>query len=138
MIDMTFLLLIFFMVASTISPFAQLQLPEARSGGAEKTEGRVALALEFRDAGLFDPTTAFVGAPVVTLADCRMYFEDAPDQEISPQQLPDELATKFAASSTRFTLQANRKMPVGVIREVMRLALAAGATDSMVAVTRPK
>ena len=50
MIDMTFLLLIFFMITSSVTAMAQLQLPESHTGRAEKTEERVVLVVDFPEA----------------------------------------------------------------------------------------
>ncbi len=139
MIDMTFLLLIFFMVTSTLSPFADLQLPEAKAGDAEKPEGRVVLVLDYEDGREISDPTRFSGSEYIELKDCRLYLADDNETPISPSDLGARLTKAFADNGgNEFILQSNRKMPVGVVREVIKVAKAAGAGETMIGVTRPR
>ena len=136
MIDTTFLLLIFFMVSTAISAAARLQLPKSTSGLAEETEDRVVLVLDFPE-GL-EPANSepLTGSRFIMLADAKLYLFGNPERNIDPTQLEATLRNEFAAKSdAKFILQASRKMPVGVVREVLKAAKLAGATDTMVAVS---
>jgi biopolymer transport protein ExbD len=139
MIDMTFLLLIFFMVTSTISPFADLQLPEAKAGDAQKPEGRVVLVLDYDKGHVANDKPRFSGAEFIELKDCRMYLADDSENIIPPAALQEFLSEALAQSGGgEFILQSNRKMPVGVVREVVKIAKAAGAGETMIGVARPR
>ncbi|TWU05617.1 ExbD/TolR family protein [Stieleria varia] len=139
MIDMTFLLLIFFMVTSTISPFADLQLPEAKAGDAERPEGRVILVLDYQDNQIVDDTSQYSGSEFIELKDCKLYLADETDSFIPPDQLHAALVRAFEKNGGgEFILQSNRKMPVGVVREVIKTAKSAGAGDTMIGVARPR
>lgn len=145
MIDMTFLLLVFFMVTSTISPYANLQLPEARAGDAERPEGRVVMILDYPQAadGSADPAEnsddRFTGSDFIALKDCRLYLEGEEGTPIPPDALQPALQQAFEENGGgEFILQSNRKMPVGVVREVLKLAKSAGAGETMIGVARPR
>ena len=139
MIDMTFLLLIFFMVTSTISPYADLQLPEAKSGDAERPDGRVVLVLDYPNAHSGGDTGRFTGSEFIELSDCLLYLADQSETPIPPDQLLPALERAFEQNSSgEFILQSNRKMPVGVVRQIIKTAKTAGAGDTMIGVARPR
>lgn len=139
MIDMTFLLLIFFMVTSTISPYAELQLPEAQAGDAERPEGRVVLVLDYPEGTNIDDSGRYGGSEFIELADCKLYLADEGDSPIPPDQLHAALVDAFDDNGGgEFILQSNRKMPVGVVRQIIKTAKAAGAGDTMIGVARPR
>ena len=139
MIDMTFLLLIFFMITSSVTAMAQLQLPESHTGRAEKTEERVVLIVDFPEALSPDESRSLNGSKFILLANARLAFQDEPERPFAADQLEAELQRKFASSkASQFVLMANRKMPVGVVRQVLKSASAAGAQETLVGVTMPR
>lgn len=141
MIDMTFLLLTFFMITSTMSPVAQLELPQATAGETEKAQEQVVLVLNFKEG--FDPKAddRFAGAPPARLADCSLLLLDgAKGLRIdNPDDLENALRTEFERRNEyRFILQAGRRMPVSIVREVLKTAKRAGARQSRVGVWIPR
>lgn len=136
MIDMTFLLLIFFMVATTVSAAARLELPHSDSGRAEETEGRVVVVLDFPEGIADDATQEFSGSQFVKLSDAKLHLLERPDDILSVAQLEAALRSEFATRpNAQFVLQASRKMPYAVVREVLKAASNAGAKETLVAVS---
>jgi biopolymer transport protein ExbD len=114
LIDVVFLLLIFFVVTSTFleRPGIDLSLPEAGSSASEVAEVSVRIAA---DGGLY------VGASPVT-----------------PEELTEVLETRLReAGTTEVTLEADRRVPHGRVVAAMDAARKAGATGLVVA-TRPE
>lgn len=139
MIDMTFLLLIFFMVTSSITAMANLQLPESRTGRAEETDERVVLVVDFPGRLEGNDTKSLNGSKFIVLSDAVLYFLDDPERRFPADQLDTELRDAFAKKpGSRFILEANRKMPVGVVRQILKSAAAAGARETLVGVTMPR
>ena len=139
MIDMTFLLLIFFMITNSVTAMAQLQLPESHTGRAEKTEERVVLIVDFPEALSPDESRSLNGSKFILLANARLAFQDEPERPFAADQLEAELQRKFASrKASQFVLMVNRKMPVGVVRQVLKSASAAGAQETLVGVTMPR
>lgn len=139
MIDMTFLLLIFFMVTSSITAMANLQLPESRTGRAEETDERVVLVVDFPGRLEGNDTKSLNGSKFIVLGDAVLYFLDDPERRFRADQLDAELRDAFAKKpGSRFILEANRKMPVGVVRQILKSAAAAGARETLVGVTMPR
>jgi biopolymer transport protein ExbD len=146
MIDMTFLLLIFFMVASSVGPaWRQISLPPATSGDTQDPENRVVVVLDFAsplDEGKQD---AMTGSRFTTLADARIQFADVKgglgggtQQLVSPDTLGQRLKQAFQEKpAAQFILLSHRKMPVGVVREVPKQSKAAGAKETLVGVSVP-
>jgi biopolymer transport protein ExbD len=139
MIDMTFLLLIFFMVTSSVTAMATLELPNSRTGRSEKTEERVVLVVDF-PAPLSDAErTPMTGSRFIKLADARLYFQNEPERVFPASQIDSELKKSFQEKpGSRFVLQANRKMPVGVVRQLIKSAAQAGAAETLVGVSMPR
>ncbi|MEM9368312.1 MAG: biopolymer transporter ExbD [Planctomycetota bacterium] len=139
MIDMTFLLLIFFMVTSTLSPFSDLELPEAMAGDAEKPEGRAVIVVDYPLEYVTDLNTRLVGSDPLLLSQCRLYFPEDKERLIPPAQLGSKLQQAIQQSETGDVLiQSNRKMPLGVVREIVKIAGESGAGQIMIGVSRPK
>lgn len=139
MIDLTFLLLIFFMVTSSVTSMAHLQLPESHTGRAEKTEERVVLIVDFPEALSKEESQSLNGSKFIVLANARLSFQDDIERVFTADQLEAELQRKFTGSkASQFVLMANRKMPVGVVRQVLKAAAAAGAQETLVGVTMPR
>ena len=103
MIDVTFLLLIFFMVSSTMKPEGALQIPTARNG--EGVNADEACILTIFDDG---------GTPGVYLADSKR--ENGP--------VPTEQVTPYVESQRKryVIIKADRKVPSGFVEEVARAA----------------
>lgn len=110
MIDMTFLLLIFFMVTSTMKPEGALQIPAARSGVGVASEDACILSI-------FDDD----GTPGVYLSD--MERKNGP---VAPEQV-----TGFVTDSKKrnVIIKADKKVPSGFVEEVARRAAEADIED---------
>jgi biopolymer transport protein ExbD len=140
MIDMTFLLLIFFMVTSVISQKANPELPSAVAGDTEEVAEQVILVLDFPEGIDEDNSSELTGAQSITLGQAKIYFQDTRDDLISFDQLVEKLTIKLqepGRTSKNVILQASRKMPAGVIREVLKRAMQAKADSVSVAVSIP-
>jgi biopolymer transport protein ExbD/biopolymer transport protein TolR len=110
MIDVTFLLLIFFMVTSTMKPEGALQIPSAKNGLGVSADESCILSV-------FDDD----GTPGIYLADGKR--EDGP--------VPPEQVTQFVQQQKkRFVIiKADRKVPSGFVEEVARAAAEADIDD---------
>ena len=162
MIDLTFLLLIFFMVSSSMSPAQRLELPASTAGQTEEVNQQIVLVLDFygedtNHNGLLDPgedsngngkfdrgfdreqAKTLGGAQPVTLGNVRLYLLKPTSADIKPNELEVRLFELFEKSKdSSFILQASRKMPASVVREVLKIAKRAGAEKSTVAVSVSK
>lgn len=135
MIDMTFLLLVFFMVASTVSAVGRLELPKSVSGDTEDPENRVVMVLDFATPLEEDERTYLNGSKPASLDTARIYLSGS-DETISAADIETVLEREFKEKpAAQFVLQAHRKMPAGVVREVLNIAQRAGARESMVGVS---
>lgn len=115
LIDVVFLLLIFFVVTSTFleRPGLDLSLPEAGSAPVAARE----------------ELTVRLGAEGGTWVD---------ESAVSPEALEDTLAARLARVETkRVVLEADRRVPHGRVVAAMDAAREAGATALVVA-TRPE
>jgi biopolymer transport protein ExbD len=103
MIDMTFLLLIFFMVTSTMKPEGALQIPAARNGVGVASEDACILSI-------FDDD----GTPGVYLSD--MERKNGP---VAPEQV-----TAYVQERKKriVIIKSDRKVPSGFVEEVARKA----------------
>lgn len=138
MIDVTFLLLIFFMVSSTVSQFASLQLPESVSGDAENPSNRVVLVVDFPDGENDQVAERFTGARPILFTDVRLRLEKS-DELLDAVSLEQQLRTSFQKEGkTQLIVQAHRKMPASVVREVLNIGRQAGALKTLVGVTITK
>ncbi|MGH7542310.1 MAG: ExbD/TolR family protein [Gemmatimonadota bacterium] len=114
LIDVVFLLLIFFVVTSTFleRPGIDLSLPEAGSSASAVAEVSVRIA-----------------------ADGGLYVDASP---VTPDELTEVLEARLReAGTTEVTLEADRRVPHGRVVAAMDAARKAGATGLVVA-TRPE
>jgi hypothetical protein len=134
------------MVAGSISAFTKLQLPKSTSGKTEDPTRRVVMVLDL-------PTTTTLpaggGGALVLLGEAILYFADEPDRKLDAKQLPQELASKFAAhrqkllaenapeagAPLQFILMAHSRAPSRLVRQILTLARDAGAQDQLVGVS---
>jgi biopolymer transport protein ExbD len=112
MIDMTFLLLIFFMVTSTMKPEGALQIPAAKSGIGVPAEDAVILSI-------FDDD----GTPGVYLADGK--------KENGPAGMADVTAHVFSSKKKYVIIKADRKVASGFMEEVARAAAEAEGGEEL-------
>lgn len=141
MIDMIFLLLTFFMIASTMTPLTATDLPNSVTGRAEATEKRVVLLANIPAELLeiADSDEKHQGAVRLLFSDAEIAFGDEPELRIAADELKTALENRFQArSTTQFVLQADRRMPTGIIREITAIAREAGATETLVGVSVPR
>ncbi len=103
MIDVTFLLLIFFMVASTMQPAPNLNVPAAKYGlGVEKTDAMLFFVASDGTRGQL---------PVIT------------DEKKTPytlEELADRITTEIEAGKQKIIIQADRRTPVGFLADMQR------------------
>lgn len=143
MIDVVFQLLIFFMVASSISVMGQLSLPPAVTGDTEDVRERVTLVLDLPS----DVVESLPerGGATMFLSEAVLYFNDEPDRKLSGANLRNELRTKFAAqraeqpansdnAAVQLILMAHRRAPVRLVRQVLAMAREEGAGEALVGV----
>lgn len=135
MIDMTFLLLVFFMVASTISGIA---LPQSVTGDTEDLNEQVVLVLTLpKDAEPAGEGDLPAAVPMV-LRDAHLAFGHDADVVLNEDNLEAEIRNAFRERATlKFILQAPPRTPSGVVREILKIAKQAGAEKSLVAVDVP-
>ena len=117
MIDITFLLLIFFIVASRIDADTQVTLPSARTGVAVATKNSVILTLAGEE-----PATIFKGDG--TISGTELSSTDAVDQEA---EIVAYIQAAMDQGKTNVILKAERKVKH---REVSRVAKAVGRIDA--------
>ncbi len=105
MIDVTFLLLIFFMVTSTMKKETALQVPPARHGEGVSTRDAIVITVVNRE-----------GEPEIHLGDSP---QGSPAQlgEIAPY-----IGEGLAAQKRIVIIKADRELPSGFIEEVARTA----------------
>lgn len=110
MIDVTFLLLIFFMVSSTMKPEGALQIPAARNGLGVTADDACIVSI-------FDDQ----GTPGVYLADAKR--ENGP--------VPPDQVTAYVQNQRKpyVIIKADRKVPSGFVEEVARAAAEAEIED---------
>lgn len=143
MIDVVFQLLIFFMVASSISVMGQLSLPPAVTGDTEDVRERVTLVLDLPS----DVVESLPerGGATMFLSEAVLYFNDEPDRKLTGSNLRNELRTKFAAqraeqpansdnAAVQLILMAHRRAPVRLVRQVLAMAREEGAGEALVGV----
>lgn len=132
MIDLTFLLLIFFLVAGKIDPSGALKLPSARYGKAVVEKSSIIITLAAGDGG---KAIVYCGSGVTDAT--RVGTNDLAAQE---EQVANYVEKQFSAGAKENVLLKAAK---GIkTREVMRIAKAATRNESVqqlyVAVTEVK
>jgi hypothetical protein len=147
MIDVVFQLLIFFMVASSISVMGQLALPPAVTGDTEDVRDRVTLVLDLPSTVV--ETLPERGGATMFLSEAVLYFNDEPERKLTGTDLRNELRAKFAAhrakreadanasggaSAVQLILMAHRRAPVRLVRQVLSMAREEGASEALVGV----
>ena len=109
MIDVVFLLLIFFMVSSTMQESAPADAPPARNGAQLKQEGAIRLALLPEKAGVIE----------VELPDgTAVPLEEAVEKELVSAAV--EAAREADPSKTEIILLADRDATAGTVRELLK------------------
>ncbi len=106
MIDVTFLLLIFFMVASTMQGTPDLDVPVARYGVGVETRGATIVTIKAPKAGT-EEATIHMGdgaGPEGTLDDVRRFVEEGLQED-----------------KTQVVIKAEREVPSGVVQEVAKV-----------------
>ena len=108
MIDMVFLLLIFFMVASVVvTEKIDIKLPESKSAKVpEDITGRLVLAVDAND-------QVYIGMTPVTIEELKMTVSE--ELDLDP--------------SLRIMIRADERVPFKTCKEVMIACGAVGATD---------
>jgi len=117
MIDITFLLLIFFIVASRIDADTQVSLPSARHGTAVATKSSVILTL----AGEVEPATVFKGDG--TVPGTELSSTDPEDQE---REIVEYVRRAMDDGRENVILKAEKNVRH---REVARVARAIGLVE---------
>ncbi len=107
MIDVVFQLLIFFMVASSISVMGQLSLPPAVTGDTEDVRDRVTLVLDLPPAVL--ESLPERGGATMFLSEAVLYFQDEPDRRLPGAELRNALRAKFAAHQAARKVNPNNQ-----------------------------
>lgn len=105
MIDMTFLLLIFFMVTSTMQVEARLQMPSAAHGAGVPLEKAIVISI-FKTG---DEPQIVAGA-------------DPDKPTLLPAEVEGYVAEGIQAGKTTVIIKADRDIPSGFVEEVARSA----------------
>lgn len=105
MIDMTFLLLIFFMVTSTMQSQSQFQLPPSKHGLGVDTKDAIYITITKGD-----PDPNVILAKDVNKAPSRM------------SDVKNYVVEQKRANKRNVIINADRDVPSGFVREVARLA----------------
>ena len=121
MIDVTFLLLIFFMVASTMQGKADLPLPPAQSGVGVVADNSTVITLLAAD-----------GVPSIKLGD----GPGAPEGTL--EQVATYVSDGVAAQKTSLIIKADRDLPSGFVEDVARAANVEGVGAMYYGVEEPR
>lgn len=103
MIDVTFLLLIFFMVASTMQSTPSLDLPPAENSQGVESAGAIVITVLDGGAG-----------------PARLILGDGRGAEGTLEQISDYVADGVAAGKRRVILKVEGDVPSGTVQEVTR------------------
>ena len=107
MIDVTFLLLIFFMVASNMSPQADAELPAASYGVGVETAGAMSIVIQLSDGAETKPRILLDGNRESDLDGVRGYVKS----KVSP------------GTRKPVIIKAERRVPHGFVQEVTRAVM---------------
>lgn len=107
MIDVTFLLLIFFMVASTMQPTAENDIPAAKHGVGIETEYSTIISIRLPEAE--------GAAPIIYLGDGGTVPADV-------DQIPDYVRRGVDDGRSRVIIKADRNVRHGFVQRVARAA----------------
>jgi len=103
MIDVTFLLLIFFMVTSTMQAIKDRDIPSATSGGQVNTVGMLELV---------------VLAPTTRGADCEMMLEG---KTVTQDEIRATVEQEASTGEVEIMVMAEGQVPNGVVGEIEAL-----------------
>jgi len=123
MIDITTLLLIFFLVSGVFMLQARIPLPEAKTGTPllETEQKPVTIAFKTDDEGRL-----------------VVYFEDEPDVHVEPDDIVQGYSRRLEQHFLpEVVLKADRHIPFKIIRQVMEQLAAAGVEKVDIAVEEP-
>lgn len=112
MIDITFLLLIFFLVASRMDASVSLALPEARHGTAVVTKDSIVVSLQ---ASGNDGVAVYRGAAIDP-----NHRLDATDPEILQTQLAEYLRTELRKGGVHVVIRAEKSVRHRHVDQVLR------------------
>ena len=104
MIDVTFLLLIFFMVTSTMSSDRDLDVPKARNGVNVEQSSSITLTIESPAATGGEPTITFNG------------------QRVELNEIADLVREQNQQGKSEVVIRAGRDVPHGFVQRVIREA----------------
>ena len=122
MIDVTTLLLIFFLIAGVFQLEAALQLPRAKSGSPHIVGDQKPVAL------LIAPGEGENAEPVIR-------FEDQRDTPVPIDQLAGGYRARVEAGSlSEVIVKAHRAVPFGTVRQAMRALAEAGAAPILIGI----
>ncbi len=107
MIDVTFLLLIFFMVASTMQPTAENDIPPAKNGVGIETEHSTIISIRLPDAD--------DGEPII-------YLGEGGTQPADVDDIADYVRRGVDKGRSRVIIKADRNVQHGFVQRVARAA----------------
>jgi biopolymer transport protein ExbD len=112
MIDVTFLLLIFFMVASTMQPTAENDIPPAKHGVGIETEYSTVISIRLPDAD--------DAAPIIYLGEGGTKPVDVNDE--LDDKIEQHVKDGFKKGRSRVIIKADRSVRHGFVQRVARAA----------------
>ena len=122
MVDITMLLLIFFLVSGVLMPQARVELPEAQTGTPEMFAENKPVNIVIEP----DPDDPSSG---------KISFEEERSVTVAPDDLVQEYNQRVQAGSLpEVVLKAHRHVPFGIVREVMATLTEAGVGRISVAI----
>jgi biopolymer transport protein ExbD len=120
MIDVTFLLLIFFMVSSTMQTEAQVDVPKARHGINTDTRGTGTYSVEVRVDNASSPP--------------RAYAVVDGGRRLELSQLSATVAARARRNERKVIVRADRRAPHGAVNEAVRAILETEGVEFFIAV----
>jgi len=123
MIDVTFLLLIFFMVSSTMQATPDYDVPVAKYGlGVESRSATIVLVKK--------PEAANSDQPLIQV-------EGFSTQQLSLEQLSGHLEAQVAVGILKVIIKANRDVPHGLVQQVTRVVASIDGVEFSIGVRDP-
>lgn len=121
MIDVVFLLLIFFMVTSTMQATPDVEVPPAQYGLGVEKENATVITVRKPESGGETGTIELRGGRTATLGDVRREIEEA-----------------LQAGRTKAIVRADRETPHGFVQEVIRTVDSVEGIEFYIEVRDPK
>jgi biopolymer transport protein ExbD len=118
MIDVTFLLLIFFMVTSTMKPPATLDVPPAKHGLGVETGGAMVVTIK-KPVGNGSPTIEFEREVKTDAGIGKVKTDEATLDQVRQYVREENSENK----KTQVIIKADREVPHGFVQEVTRAVL---------------